>query len=147
MLLGKAGNFAVHSCCICRIGRLLSTDLSQFPRKAGLPRLQQCMLHAHRIMGLGGSRPCISAGETSPHPAGNSTGSNVKSAPRHEAHQELKSCSKTRGPPRAQVYFLSVFLKTKVALPFFLQYQNCSVCKIWDNYLFYMKIWNKLSEN
>ena len=105
MLLGKAGNCAAHSCWICQIGRHLSTDLSQFPRKAGLPRLQQCMLHAYRIMDLGGSRPCISAAETSP---------------RWQQYRiKCEISSETRGPPRAQVLLFQCFPKDQGSPSFF----------------------------
>ena len=62
-----------------------------------------------------------------------STGYNVKSTRRHKAHQEFNS------------YFFRVFLKTKVAPPFFPPVSK--LCVKYGLTTLYMKIWNKLSEN
>ena len=62
--------------------------------------------------------------------AGNSTGYNVKSTWRHKAHQEFSS------------YFFNVFLKTKVAPPFFPPVSK--LCVKYGLTTLYMKVWNKL---
>lgn len=74
-----------------------------------------------------GSEPCLSAADTSCA----------------SAYAEINS--ETQDPPRAQFLYFSMFSYKSQVAPyteyafFFFEYQNCSACKIWDNYLFIWK--------